>query len=91
MSKQARLELTNSIEPSPGFGWLVPQSLARIEEVMEPFRDARDLISTIPGISTKVADVIIAETGADMSRFPTAGHLASWPAFVQVPTNLQAT
>jgi transposase len=25
-----------------------------------------------------VADVIIAETGADMSRFPTAGHLASW-------------
>lgn len=33
---------------------------------------------TIPGISTGVADVIIAETGADMTRFPTAGHLASW-------------
>jgi transposase len=33
---------------------------------------------TIPGISTLVADVIIAETGADMSRFPSAGHLASW-------------
>ena len=33
---------------------------------------------TISGISTKVADIIIAETGADMSRFPTAGHLASW-------------
>jgi len=51
---------------------------ARIEVVIEPFRAARDLIITIPGISTKVADVIIAETGADMSRFPTAGHLASW-------------
>ena len=50
----------------------------RIEVVMEPFRAARDLIVTIPGISTAVADVIIAETGADMSRFPTAGHLASW-------------
>ena len=50
----------------------------RIEEVMAPFRQARDLISTIPGISTKVADVIIAETGADMRQFPTAGHLASW-------------
>ncbi len=37
-----------------------------------------DLITTIPGISTGVADVIIAETGADMTRFPTAGHLASW-------------
>ena len=51
---------------------------ARIEEVIAPFRGARDLIVTIPGISTLVADVIVAETGADMSRFPTAGHLASW-------------
>jgi transposase len=33
---------------------------------------------SIPGISTLVADVIIAETGGDMSRFPTAAHLASW-------------
>jgi len=46
--------------------------------VTEPFRGVRDLIVTIPGISTNVADVIIAETGADMTRFPTAGHLASW-------------
>jgi len=51
---------------------------ARIEVVIEPFRGARDLMITIPGISTMVADVIIAETGVDMSRFPTAGHLASW-------------
>jgi len=51
---------------------------ARIEVVIEPFRGARDLIVTIPGISTGVADVIIAETGADMGRFPSAGHLASW-------------
>ena len=51
---------------------------ARIEVVIEPFRGARDLMVTIPGISVLVADVIIAETGADMARFPTAGHLASW-------------
>jgi transposase len=51
---------------------------ARIEVVIEPFRGARDLIVTIPGISTLVADVVIAETGADMTRFPSAGHLASW-------------
>lgn len=51
---------------------------ARIEVVIEPFRGARDLIVTIPGISTLVADVIIAETGGDMTRFLTAGHLASW-------------
>ena len=51
---------------------------ARIEVVIEPFRGIRDLITSIPGIGTCVADVIIAETGGDMTRFPTAGHLASW-------------
>ena len=51
---------------------------ARIEEVIEPFQGFRDLICTIPGIGTLTADVIIAETGADMTRFPTAKHLASW-------------
>jgi transposase len=50
----------------------------RIEEAVQPFRATRDLIVTVPGISTIVADVIIAETGGDMSRFPSAGHLASW-------------
>jgi len=56
----------------------VAELTGRIEVVIAPFRAVRDLIVTIPGISTGVADVIIAETGADMTRFPTAGHLASW-------------
>lgn len=54
----------------------------RIEVVIEPFRGFRDLICTIPGISTITADIVVAETGADMSRFPTAGHLASWAGTV---------
>ncbi|MDQ2755659.1 MAG: IS110 family transposase [Actinomycetota bacterium] len=51
---------------------------ARIEVMMEPFQAFRDLICTIPGIATLTADVIVAETGADMTRFPSAKHLASW-------------
>jgi transposase len=51
---------------------------ARIEEAMEPFQAARDLLIGIPGISRTVAEIFIAETGGDMSVFPTAGHLASW-------------
>lgn len=51
---------------------------AHIDEAMEPFRAARDLLISIPGISTTLAEVFIAETGADMTVFPTAGHLASW-------------
>ena len=56
----------------------IEELTARIEVVIKPFQGARDLMVTIPGISTKVADVIIAKTGADMSRFLSAGHLASW-------------
>jgi transposase len=36
------------------------------------------LLCTIPGISQRSAEGILAEIGIDMSRFPTAGHLASW-------------
>ncbi|HOB49820.1 MAG TPA: IS110 family transposase, partial [Mycobacterium sp.] len=50
----------------------------RIEAAMEPFRTARDLLISIPGFSRIVAEVFIAETGGDMSVFPSAGHLASW-------------
>lgn len=50
----------------------------RIEEAMAPFRPALDLLDTIPGISQATAEVIIAETGGDMSRFASAKHLASW-------------
>ncbi len=56
----------------------ISQITARIEEAMEPFRAFRKLICSIPGISTLTADVVVAETGADMTRFPTARHLASW-------------
>lgn len=56
----------------------IDELTARIEVVVAPFRRARDLIVTVPGISTTLADIIIAETGADMTRFPTAAHLASW-------------
>lgn len=51
---------------------------ARIDQLMGPFGQARDLLCTIPGVGQRVANVILAETGGDMSRFPTAGHLASW-------------
>jgi transposase len=50
----------------------------RIEEMIEPFSAARQLLITIPGISILTADVVIAQTGADMDHFHTAKDLASW-------------
>ncbi len=50
----------------------------RVEEMMVPFRAARELLTTIPGIQQRNAEIILAEIGVDMGRFATPGHLASW-------------
>lgn len=49
-----------------------------VENDLAPFRDAVQLLRSIPGISDLTAEVIISEIGTDMSRFPTAEHLVSW-------------
>ena len=46
--------------------------------MIRPFSSALQRLITIPGVGRRTAEVIIAETGADMRRFRTAGHLASW-------------
>lgn len=51
---------------------------AEVAARLEPFRGAVVLLQSIPGVGQAVAEVIVAETGADMSRFPTAGHLCAW-------------
>jgi transposase len=51
---------------------------ARMGDALEPFREHVEHLTTIPGVSNVVAQVIAGEVGLDMSRFPTAGHLISW-------------
>lgn len=51
---------------------------AAVGKALAPISCAAELLKTIPGISDVVAHVIVAEIGADMSRFPTSGHLISW-------------
>jgi len=49
-----------------------------VDALIEPFRAAAERLTTMPGISDVVAEVIVSEIGVDMSRFPTPGHLISW-------------
>lgn len=46
---------------------------------LEPFRQAARLLSTMPGLSSVSAHVVVAEIGIDMSRFATPSHLLSPP------------
>jgi len=50
----------------------------KIESQMRPFADELVRLDTIPGVDVVVAQALIAEIGVDMTRFPTADHLASW-------------
>jgi transposase len=50
-----------------------------IEEQLGPFGNRQvELLCTMPGVARRAAEVLVAETGGDMNKFPTARHLASW-------------
>jgi transposase len=51
---------------------------ARMGEILAPFQEHVDNLTTIPGVNDTTARVLAGEIGLDMSRFPTAGHLISW-------------
>jgi transposase len=52
----------------------------RVEELTRPFSREIELLDTIPGVDKRAAEMLLAEIGPDLSRFPTDAHLASWGA-----------
>jgi transposase len=57
-------------------GEQIDELSSAIEEQIRPFAAAVELLCTIPGVQQRTAEVIVAEVGADMSVFPSAGI---WP------------
>lgn len=54
----------------------------RVEELTRPFSRELELLDTVPGVDKRAAEMILAEIGPDMSRFPSEHHLASWGGMV---------
>jgi transposase len=59
---------------------------ARVEELIAPFA-AVERLDEIPGVGIRAAQEVIAEVGADMTVFSTAGHLVSWAKFAPIDRN----
>lgn len=56
---------------------------AELEQMLVSSADPRlraaiELVQSAPGVGPRIAEILLAEIGADMRQFPTAGHLASW-------------
>lgn len=49
-----------------------------IDEYMKEYEESKKKLQEIPGIGKRASEIILAEIGQDMSRFPTAGHISSW-------------
>jgi transposase len=69
---KVHLELVTALE----------QALANIDatvgKTLAPIHQSARLLTTLPGVSDLTAQVMVAEIGVDMSRFPTSAHLISW-------------
>ncbi len=69
---QLHLELVAALEHA------LAEVDAAVGKALAPIAERARLLTTMPGISDRVAQVVLAEIGVDMTRFPTAGHLISW-------------
>jgi transposase len=66
-------------EPGPAAHEPLPSTPERPADMGKlSYREAVVLLDSIPGLSTQAAQAVVAEIGPDMTRFPSAAHLASW-------------
>lgn len=73
-----RLILKLTLQMIASYDEAIEQLNTEIEKRMESFQEESEGLQTIPGVKKKFAERIIAEIGADMSRFPSDAHISSW-------------
>ena len=78
VSDHHRLLLTTHLAHVDFLDEEIARLSAAIAERLQPFEEEVARLDTIPGVDRQTAEILLAEIGADMGRFPTAGHLASW-------------
>jgi transposase len=73
-----RFVLTELLSQIDSLAETIARFDAQIQALCGPFEEAVALLDTIPGVARRTAEMIVAEIGTAMARFPSADHLASW-------------
>jgi transposase len=73
-----RFQLAEQVNLIEYYEGLIDRLSAEITRRLAPFQKEIEILDSIPGVSQRTAEVLLAEVGTDMSRFPTHRHLASW-------------
>jgi len=78
MSAHQRMMLQSQLRHLDFLDEEITRMDGEVSQCMRPFQEAIERIDEIPGVGRRVAEQVLAEIGLDMSRFPSAEHLASW-------------
>ncbi len=78
MGPHQRLLLQSQLRHLDFLGQEIAQLDQEVAGRLGPFEEAIQRLDRIPGVGRRTAEEVLAEIGVDMSRFPTAAHLASW-------------
>ena len=78
ISEEVTARLTDAAPPEQQAHGSVAAPASRAADDGVPWSVALERLQTIPGVGQRVAEILIAEMGVDMSRFPTARHVAAW-------------
>ena len=89
IEKHHRLLLRLLLEHMDFLEQTLAQLQQEIEEHLRPYEEAMQLLMSIPGIQALSVAAILAEIGIDMSRFPSAKHLASWAGLCLIEQHKQ--
>jgi transposase len=78
MGPHQRLLLQSQLRHLDFLAQEIEQLDQEVGQRMGPFEEAIQVADAVPGIGRRAAEEILAETGVDMSRFPTEAHISSW-------------
>jgi transposase len=73
-----RFLIAHQLAHLDGLDELIDQLSQEIAERLGPFQDTIERLDAVSGIGQRTAEIVLAEIGTDVARFPTAAHLASW-------------